>query len=159
MDALDIIDLSYVKEQILKVDFDETDIFIEDCIKAAVAWVEQYTSWRLYERPFNFQTCKRETRIVYYPFKAVSVKDSSNTDVAYALRPSLSGNTYLDTQIGAHVTATVGFAETDKAQIPQPLLAAIYKLITYLYDNHTTYTAELPADIQSLINQYRTSIA
>lgn len=158
MDALDIITLEYAKDQVLDVDFDEKDEFIEDCIKAAVAWVEQYTSHMLYEREVVFHTNNKTTKIPYTPVVINTVKNDAGTALDYKLYPALSGNIYLKACAGVTVTATAGYSEADIDKIPGTLISAACKLLTYLYENHTVYAANVPLDIQILINPYRRTI-
>jgi hypothetical protein len=188
MTATDIISLDSAKKWLnIELDYTDEDETITRLIDAAIDWVEKYTSWRTYQReevvynrqdncyvpadyfpdygtgfyngPSGIRWTPKGLSIYLYPFTVDSVQDQSSppADVAYTLQRN-SLKTLLYTLPNSAITLTTGFALADIGKIPPPLIEAAYKWITYLYENRDSYKAELPTDIQILINQYRRSL-
>jgi hypothetical protein len=188
MDALDIISLDSAKNWLnIESGYTDDDATIERLIKAAVDWVEKYTCWRTYQRQevvYNRQDnyympldyfpdygtgfytgspgihwTPKALSIYLYPFTVVSVQDQGSppSDVLYTTQRNAL-KTLLYALPNSVITLTTGFAVEDIAQIPPPLIEAAYKWITYLYENRDSYKADLPTDIQILINQYRRAL-
>lgn len=152
MTALDVISVEQAKAY-LRVDFDTDDDLITSLIQTSVAWVEQYTCYRLFERVELFIAYNCKTGLPYYPIEVTSVEyDGDEQDIVTKNRPL---ELVVECKKDSVITATVGYS--DVADIPAPLLTACYKLITYLYENRDAYGATLPVDVQLLINQYRRS--
>ena len=153
MDALDIIPLETAK-QYLVVDFPDHDQIITNAIKTAVDWVERYTDYALYQRTVLLDMHSCHTKIYTYPIEIESVKTTDGIVTAYTAYPGeLSLTVY--SQYGKTIQAVVGYPLVQIAAIPPTLIAACYKLITYLYENRDTFGLSLPVDIQGLINQNR----
>jgi hypothetical protein len=145
MNALDVISLADAKE-FLVVDFPDKDTEITRHIKSAVSIVERYTCYNLYQRDIVYQIgrCGR-TEVYDYP---VAFPNGTVTE-ARVLSVILKGSA------NSTVNATTGY--TDVTQIPENLIDACYKLITYLFENKDVYEANLPGDVQLMINQFRRS--
>lgn len=145
MNALDIISLADAKE-FLVVDFPDKDKEITRHIKSAVSIVERYTSYMLYERSISYTlpACGYE-EIYLYPISF----PSGTVTIPQTLSVILKG------KVGLVVNATVGYS--DVTLIPENLIDACYKIITYLFENKDIYEAVLPSDVQLLINQFRRS--
>lgn len=145
MTALDIISLEQAKE-FLVVDFDDRDAEITRHIKSAIGYVEKYTNYMLYERAITYtiQGCSLE--IYDYPLMV-----STQVDRVYV---NVLSTTYYG-KSGTVLTATVGYTNVDL--VPEQLIEAAYKILTYLFENKDIYTAGLPWDVQMLLNQYRRS--
>ncbi len=186
MDALDVISLASAKNWI-SVDTDDTqwDDDIKRLIKSAVAWVEKYTCWQLYQRDvvlYNHQNpyyipadyfpdygtgswngnsgakwTPKGLSIYLYPFTLTSVKDKDGNDVDYTtvVQPL---KTILYGAPNSLITISAGFASGDTDKIPTIFLDACYKLITDWFENRDNYKAELPGQIQTMLNQYRRAI-
>lgn len=188
MDATDIISVVSTKNWLnIEAGFTDDDGTIIRLIKAAIDWVETYTSWRTFQRteivynrqipffnpannfppvgsgtwngPSGVQSIPGGLSIYLYPFTIISVQDQSDppADVEYSTINNRL-KTLLYALPNSVITLQTGFATGDIAKIPPPLIEAAYKLITYLYENRDSYQASQPTDIQTLINQYRRSI-
>jgi len=145
MDALDVISLDEAKYSLV-VDYPDKDGDITRYIKTAVAIVERYTNYALYQRAVTYTLPLCGNMEIYdYPISF----DEGNTTYDRVLSVVLSG------QSGAKSDATIGYA--DVADIPSPLIDACYKIITYLSENRDIYEENLPSDVQGLINSYRRS--
>lgn len=151
MTALDVISLVQAKEYLV-VTFPDHDGIITTAIGTAVSWVETYTGYRLYERTIDKDMIGCRSQLYEYPIEITTVKDplGNVTDFSVCKR-TLS--IIVDSRYGSSITAKVGYATV--ADIPEPLLSACYKLITYLYENRDAYGLTMPVDIQGLINQLR----
>lgn len=145
MDALDIISLADAKE-FLVVDFPDKDVEITRHIKSAVSMVEQYTCYRLYQRDaiYNFDRCGH-TEIYDYPISFPTGTVIKQRVLSVIVSGASNGS----------INAIVGYS--DPTLIPANLIDAAYKIITYLFENKDIYYANLPSDIQILLNQWRRS--
>lgn len=146
MDALDVISLADAKEY-LRVDYTDQDGVITRNIKSAISLIEQYTDVYLYERERTYALlgCSLEiydSPLVWTGISPEKTKQQAMSVIVYGK----SGDTF---------AANIGYS--DKADIPQNLLDACYKLITYLFENRDSYSVSLPLDVQMLVNQYRRS--
>lgn len=143
MTALDVISLEEAKADLV-VDYPDKDNDIKRYIATAVAMVENYTGYMLYEREtvYNVPYCGY-VEVYNYPLTL--------PDGFKSISRSLSTVVYGDNS----VTATVGYSS--KEAIPSPLIDAAMKIVTYLFENRDIYTAGLPIDVQLLLNPYRRS--
>lgn len=188
MDALDIISLDSAKKWLnIEFAYTDEDETIERLIKAAVDWVEKYTCWRTFQRTeivYNqqivnyipedyfpdygtgfytgaqgFKCVPGGFSIYLYPFSILSVQDLSSppVDAKYTTTKNAL-KTLVYTAPNSVITLQTGFAPADISKIPPPLIEAAYKWLTYLYENRDSYKADLPTDIQILINQYRRAL-
>jgi len=151
--ALNVISLQEAKD-LLKVDFADDDAFITSLIHTAVALVEQRTNHYLYQRAITVDA--RHSHEVYaYPFEIVSVTDKDLTALTYTAHPySLMTRICLSGYYGHYLLRlNVGYAE--KADIPAPLLTAVERLMTYLYMHRDIQKAEMPSDVQLMLQPYR----
>lgn len=150
MNALDVISLDSAKKwlQIHEGD-DYDDVHIQRLIKTAVNWVEQYTSYRLYQRLETITAIAYDTYLAQYPIEISAV----TADYTVTNEPT---KVKISAPIGTSITLLVGY--DDVTDIPSPLVDGCYKLITYLYQNRDAYSYPMPTDIQMLINQYRRAI-
>lgn len=146
MTALDVISLAAAKEY-LRVDYPDQDGVITRNIKSAVALIEQYTDVYLYERPRTYALLGCSLEIYDSPLTFTApVPTKTKQQVMSIIVYGKSGDTY---------TANIGYSNAD--DVPQNLVDACYKMITYLYENRDAYSVTLPADVQVLINQFRRS--
>ena len=154
MNWLDVISLEEAKAELVMTGINDRDAEIERLIKTSIEWVEQYTSYRLYERTETFIAYCSVTELPYYPIEVDSI---AYKGVAYAnyttLQLPLSLKVYTPSQ--SVITSTVGYA--NRLDIPEPLVSACYKIITYLFENKDAYSVGLPIDVQILLNQWRRS--
>lgn len=188
MDALDIISVNSAKNWLnIELDYTDDDETITRLIKSAVAWVENYTSWRLFQRtqvvynrqipnysitdyfpevgsgswngPTGIKSIPSGLSIYLYPFTITSVTDQNDppADVTYTTVLNPL-KTLLYVLPNSVISLQIGFALIDIDQIPPPLIEACYKYITYLYENRDIYQAVIPTDMQLLINQYRRAL-
>lgn len=142
--ALDIISLEQAKE-FLVVDFPDRDAEITRHIKSAIGIVEVYTHHFLYQRDKIYTISGCSTEIYDYPISLpIGTKSQQNV-----LSVTVFGTN------NSNFTATIGYAAL--TDIPEQLISAAEKIITYLYENKDVYTSSLPADVQVLINQLRRS--
>lgn len=156
MDALDVISLSDAKAWLI-VEDNASDTQITRLIKSAVAWIEQYTCYRLYPRDEEFITYGCRTELPYYPINSKSIKlqDGSTYEATTETYRYAALQLIVSCPAQSTILLNTGYSEVD--QIPPPLIEGCYKLITYLYENRDAYGTVLPLDIQILINQYRRS--
>lgn len=143
--ALDIITLEQAKE-FLVVDFPDRDAEITRHIKSAISYVEQYTNIMTYSRPRSYNLTGCSLEIYDYP---IAFSDAELRTRENILSVTVSGKS------GDVVSATVGY--TDITLVPQELIEAAYKIITYLFENRDIYLADLPWDVQMLLNPLRRS--
>lgn len=143
--ALDVITLEQAKE-FLVVDFPDRDAEITRHIKSAISYVEKYTNVMTYSRPREYTLTGCSIEIYDAPISFVTTGLRLKQEVLSVIVSGKSGDV---------VEATVGY--TDLTEIPPDLISAALILITYLYENKGLYPAELPWDIQILINQLRRS--
>lgn len=146
MNALDVISLDSAKKDLV-VDFSDRDVEITRHIKSAVSIIEQYTDVYLYQREVEYvlQDCSLE--IYDSPLEWIGttperLKNRAMSVIVYGKK----GDSY---------TANVGYADVE--EIPQNLVDACYKIITYLFENKDIYSVSLPLDVQMLVNQWRRS--
>lgn len=161
--ALDVITLDQAKDWLV-VDFSDADEIITRNIQTAVAWVEKYTNYYLYQRAVTIPVTSCKTAISLYPIADIVMKNR-NGDIVTPVIYQSALKTYVVygastglwvTNVGQNVvTLNAGF--TNPSDIPPPLIDACYKLITYLYENRDAYSSTLPVDIQLLVNQFRRS--
>jgi hypothetical protein len=152
MDAQDVIDLETAK-QYLVVDFPDQDDNIRRLISTAVAMVEQYTGYRLYAREVTFTVGRCECEIVDYPITVTGVTMGGGVVNYSTEQATLS--LYIRAPRGSIITAEVGY--DDYVNIPGPLIDGALKILTYLYERRDINPANLPADVQGLLNQFRRS--
>lgn len=186
MDALDIISRSTAKNW-LNIDSGDTtwDLDVDRLIRTAVDRAERYTCWQLYERtvtlynkqqPFynpadyfpptgsgewwgtNYVRYTPEYLSIYlFPFTITSVKDGNGNDVTYTTKLNAL-KTLLYAAPNSVITLQVGFASGDVAKIPQTFLDACLKMIVDGFENRDNFTAGLPTESNTMLNQYRRAI-
>ena len=144
-DALSVISLEQAKE-FLVVDFDDRDAEITRHIKSAIGYIEKYTNVMMYNRAVEYVLTGCLLEIYDAPISFVTTGLKTHQNV---LSVTVHG------KVNDVVDATIGF--TDITDVPQDLIEAAYKLITYLFENKDIYTAGLPWDIQMLVNKWRRS--
>jgi hypothetical protein len=164
MDGTSVISLASAKVW-LSVDDTYNDADITRLINTAVAWIEQYTCYRLYPRDevvqvyTSYNNCGGSTTYIpYFPINTKSINNFDGTPYTTAY-PYVFTNTALSlvVQCPPYSSVLLNTGYTDPADIPQPLIDGALKLITYLYENRDSYGSVLPIDIQLLVNQYRRS--
>lgn len=152
MSQLSVISLSEAKE-FLKVDFDSEDALITSLIKSAVDFVEKRTNYILWERD-EFKFLRQYDKIYDYPFALASSETASEYEIIenrlYSSIRILSGITYPNK--GRSVELTIGY--NDPSLIPNPLIDACKRLITYWYDQREMEMAKIPNDVYILIQPY-----
>jgi uncharacterized phiE125 gp8 family phage protein len=166
MTELDVISLASAKNW-LSIDDNDSDADITRLIKTAIAWVETYTCYRLWQRQEVVTAFGETTFLSQYPVAIDSVKNSLGADQTYYTRQyatklkittGYTPNFTLEPTYNSQNTITLTVGYDDVTKIPNPLIDACYKLITYLFENRDAYQAALPSDVQILINQYRRAL-
>lgn len=156
MDELDVISLDDAKDHLV---VDLTDIYydkqITGLIKTAIALVEQYTGYRLYERDETINMLSYCENITTYPITINNVIQNEIEQLYIVRFSSLSINVECQSWCNSIINVTVGYS--DPTLIPHPLISASYKMITYLFENKDAYSTTLPMDVQLMINQFRRS--
>lgn len=133
----------------LRVEGNTEDAVIQLSLDAAISWVEQYTDHILVKRDIVLSDgCHK-----VYAFPRV-IKSSVGKYKVDGSLSSLSSTFYVPTD--SSVTLTIGY--NSDLEVPATLKTAVLKLTTYLYENRDAYPAEMPIDIQILINQFRRNI-
>lgn len=179
MDALNVISLDQAKNWLI-VEDSADDADITRLIKTAVAWVENYTCYRFYQREeilYTQQTCFNNDyfpvsnqyqiprgivvtpsglSVYVFPFSITSLIDTNNEPVINYRIGRQPLKSLIFAPANCKVVLQTGYATPTDA--PAPLLEACYKLITYLYENRDMYENQLPTDVQMLLNQYRRAI-
>lgn len=155
MDQLSVISLAQAKNHLVVLNDTFYDAQITGIIKTAVGMVEQYTDYRLYERTVTIPLVSCKQDIALYPITITGVVKDSTAQTYKVVRRTLSIIVECSTWCDSVVNATVGYDED--ADIPQPLIGACYKIITYLFENKDAYEATIPYDVQCMINQWRRS--
>lgn len=158
MDATDVISLQDAKDWLIVTDNDDsTNKQITRLIKTAIAWVEQYTDYRLYERTETITTglYSRNTSYAQFPIAIDSAKDKDGNDVTYTSR---TGPLVLDVCCSPDTTLSFTVGYDDPTDIPGPLIDGALKWITYLWENRDIYEFAIPGDVQVILNQYRRSV-
>lgn len=163
MDALDVISLDDAKNELnITWTLDAGDIkILTRCIKTAVSWIETYTDYFLYERETTLESLACGNKIVTYPVTVTEIKDKDGNVIPadkYTIKEHPL-SLWVYSGCGNTIYLKVGYDEASQSDIPQQLISACMKLITYLYENRDAYTTELPIDIQLLVNQLRRSVA
>lgn len=147
MTALDVIPLEDAKSALV-IDYPDRDVEITRAIKSAVSIIEKYTNVFLYERDVEYSIVNGCSNEIYdYP---ITLNDSSLKTKHNVLSITVFG------KVGDMFTASVGYS--DVTDIPQNLIDACYKLITYLTENKDAYNVSMPLDVQLMVNQYRRCI-
>jgi hypothetical protein len=182
--ALDFISLASAKNW-LNIDIADTDWddSVTRLIGTAVAWMENYTSYRTYQRtevfysrqlpffnpanyfppfgsgfyngPNGIRHTPEGVSVYLFPFTVTSVQDVNSADVFYTVKINAL-KTLFYTEPNCVITLQTGYP--DNTTIPPPLLEACYKMLTYLFENRDLYNVDYPTDIQLLLNQYRRHI-
>ena len=132
----------------LRVDFDEDDDLISELIDMAQSWIEMYTCHCISKKTITINGNGKCKDIYLYPISNIE------EGIEYV---EFSLYTEFKTVYGQSFSIEVGYDDIE--DVPKPLIIACKKLITFCYENRDTYTAELPTDVQVLINQYRRSVA
>lgn len=167
MTPLDIITLDQAKTHLVVLNDDFYDTQITGIIKTAISMVEQYTGYYMYQRAKSYPITSEQTSITDFPLQITGITDTSGNPVSSFNIGITIGS--LDTYVSywgwydgcygqngtAMVNALVGYTAAD--DIPNPLIGAAYKIITYLFENKDAYASTLPYDIQLMLNQYRRS--
>lgn len=130
-------------------DFTEDDDLIIGCIEAAEGWVETYTSHVLSPKDIVLHSERYACNRDVYLFPINNTPDGVTYDVR-----SLYTSYYL--KANQSVTLNVGYA--NYADIPKQLIAAVMKLITYLYEARDAYAIDDNTDVKMLVNQLRRGI-
>ena len=163
MDALDVISLDDAKNELnITWTLSAGDIkILTRCIKTAVSWIETYTDYYLYERDLTIDSLACGNRVFIYPVSIINVKDSDGNVLPTDDYDIKVFPLYTAIYAGCDNTIDlkVGYSEASQSDIPQQLISACMKLITYLYENRDAYPTELPIDIQLLVNQLRRNIS
>lgn len=186
MDQLDVIPLATAKNWLnIDVSDNQWDADVTRLIRTAVDRVERYTCWRLFQRteyaytrqdpffnpadyfpaigtgewsgPGFVKHIPNGVSIYLYPFTIVSVKDKDNNDVTYTtvLNPL---KTLLYAAPNSIITLQTGFASGDVSKIPSTFLDACLKMIVDGFENRDNFTAGLPTESQTMLNQYRRAV-
>lgn len=164
MDALDIISLDQAKNHLVVLNDNFYDAQIEGIIKTAVAMVEQYTGHYFYTRAKSYPVTSCQTYLTDYPITLTGITDEQGQSVSSfnvgisqgSLSTIINYWGYYDCGFGnPTINAIIGYSQA--SDIPQPLIGAAYKLITYLFQNKDMYAETIPYDVQLMINQYRRS--
>jgi hypothetical protein len=164
MTSLDIISLEAAKRHLVILNDNFYDAQIEGIIGTAIAMIEQYTGHYFYPRAKSYPVTSSVTYLTDYPIDLTGIIDNSGQPVSSfnvgisqgSLSTIVNYWCYYDCGNGnPTINATIGYAST--SDIPQPLIGAAYKLITYLFENKDAYAATIPYDVQVMINQYRRS--
>lgn len=147
MTALDVISLEDAKDALV-IDYPDRDKEITRAIKSAISIIEKYTNVFLYERDVEYSILNGCSEEIYdFPIK---FNDSSLNKKQNALSVTVFGKE------GFGFSGKVGYS--DVTDIPQNLIDACYKLITYLTENKDAYNVSMPLDVQLLVNQFRRCI-
>lgn len=155
MDALSVISLEQAKNHLVVLNDNFYDAQITGIIKTAVGMIEQYTDYRLYEREVVIPMVNCKQDITLFPITISGVVNGSTAQVYKTIQRTLSIVVECSTWPNSVINASVGY--DDITQIPQPLIGACYKIITYLFENKDCYDATIPYDVQCMINQLRRS--
>lgn len=158
MSALDVITLDQAKVYLVMEGINDRDDEIERLIKTAIAWIERYTCYRLYPRDEEVITTSYKTEINYFPINSKSIKlenGSDYTPIDFVTYKNGSLALFVHCPLQSTILLNTGYEEVE--DIPEPLISAAYKIITYLFENKDAYSVNFPVDIQLLINQYRRS--
>lgn len=145
MGPLDVITLEQAKE-FLAVDFPDRDDEITRDIKSAISYVERYTNVMMYERDKSYTMTGCSLEIYDAPIELADPELKTRLNVLSVTVFGKSGDV---------VDAAVGYS--DVADVPDDLVSAAYIMISYLFENKGLYPAELPWDIQMLMNPFRRS--
>jgi len=146
MDALDFISLAEAKYALV-VDYPDKDGDITRYIKTSVALVERITNYALYQRAntYTIPSCGY-LEIYDYPLNLTTTGLTFQYNV---LSTTIRGES------GLNVVGEIGYVSS--ADVPSPLKDACMKIITYLFENRDVYEADLPFDVQLLLNPYKRS--
>lgn len=172
MDELSVISLDQAKNHLVVLNDNFYDAQITGIIKTAVGMVEQYTDYRLYQRDITIPMVQKYTDYDYldygtncnayckqdislFPINVTSVTNNSEPQAFKIIQRTLSIIVECYTCNNSVINATVGYDDVSK--IPYQLIAACYKIITYLFENKDAYEATIPYDVQVMINQLRRS--
>lgn len=155
MDELSVISLADAKNHLVVLNDTFYDAQITGIIKTAVGMVEQYTDYRLYQRNVTIPMVNCKQDITLFPITISGVVNGSTAQVYKTLQRTLSIVVECSTWHNSVINASVGYDDITK--IPQPLISACYKIITYLFENKDAYEATIPYDVQCMINQLRRS--
>lgn len=154
MSPLDVIPLTTAKTYLV-VDFPDHDSVITTAIKTAVSWIERYTGYRLYQRDIVLPSKHNGLEVSDFPVSVISVTDDGEISEYTKVNRALSIIIYTAYD-DLDVNLSVGY--TDVTKIPDELISACYKLLTYLYENRDANDLSIPTDIQGLINQLRRDV-
>lgn len=159
MIATDVISLDAAKNHLVVLNDDFYDAQITGLINSAIAFVEQYTQYRLYQRNVTYPINGCSADICDFPLTIQSVTNADTTPFtgyqtrvtplrSYVFIPAYNWN-----QPQLTINALIGYLNV--SDIPGPLLSAAYKTLTYLFENKDLYGETIPSDLQLLLNPYR----
>lgn len=119
------------------------------CIEAAEGWVETYTSHVLVQRDYTLigNGCRDGQDVYLFPVESIPV------GVKF-YRNALCSTFWV--KHDDSITFKVGYTTYD--EIPKQLIAAVKKLIVYLYENRDAYAIDDNTDVKMLVNQLRRGI-
>jgi hypothetical protein len=147
MNALHVVSLEEMKGVlVVHPSISEFDNLIISLIGTAVDWVEKYTSYLLYEREIT-EVFKDFERIYLHPVTF------PETEGVYFRTSKLSKQILLSGKESVELTFTGGFS--DASEIPDALKTAVKRLVVFWSDQPETAGAEIPIDVQIIVNQFR----
>lgn len=177
----DVLSLAKAKAY-CKIDYPDDDDLITALIAAAVTTVENYTEYRLYQRPEIIYMTNNfyGYEAFQFPINAASVvsQDSMNTNVYtvqfqyQTLRTLLfwgQGFLYYDNWVEFFtnytykisvkpqtfiLTLDVGYTDPPN-MCPQSLITAVKQLVVYYYDNRDLDGFIMPSNVGLMLNPYR----
>lgn len=159
MDELSVISLDQAKNHLVVLNDTFYDEQITGLIKSAIAFIEKYTSYMLYQRSTTYPINDYSTDICDFPLIIESITNPDNTPfIGYQtrltpLRTYVTIPAYNWNKPQLTINAQIGYA--DVSDIPKSLISAAYKIITYLFENKDLYGETIPSDLQFLLNPYR----
>jgi len=154
MNPLDVCTLDEAKAY-LKIDFDDDDTLITSLIYAAVAYVEQVTKYRLYNRiEYEYSDGTYPVPLPQTPLNSVTITNVFNTPIEYAYVKrdpvrsivefrnyngwyNFSG--YWGTPSLPLYTITLDVGYTNIADAPITLVQAVKTIVAYMYENRDAY--------------------
>lgn len=163
MTPLDILSLQDAKD-FLKVDFDDDNDLITGLIRSSVSYIEKQTQYRLWNR-FELETTSFNTELFQFPINSFTVTDlSGNIPIYRAEQKSIRLNILFPEHLNTfesfasslpiyYIRMDVGYTSAD--QVPDDLISAMKKLVTYWYEQRGMNKVDLPDDINNLIDPYK----
>lgn len=160
MTPIEVLPLQSAKDY-LRVDYNDDDALITDCIYAAIDIFERKTQYRLYNRTELIEVGEGITELFQTPLRSYSIMDFYTSEAVtnfsatkYPVRTTIKFHEsycYTSSAPVMIISADVGFTSVD--QLPQGAVMWLKRCVVWLYENRNIN--EISEALDNDLNVYR----